>query len=70
MREREVEREIERERERDIGESKREEEIPYVMIIFSPQKIAIFSVIYFLDISKNKFRTHLLTLGRPIIRAF
>ena len=37
---------IDREREREIDrESKHEGEIPYVMILISPQKIAIFSVI-------------------------
>ena len=49
MREREVEierdRERERERVRERRESKREGEIPYVMIVFSLQKIAIFSII-------------------------
>ena len=66
-REAEIEREM---REIERGESKRAVEIPYVMVLFSPQKIAIFSVISFLDISKKEFRTGLLTVGRPIIRAF
>ena len=44
MREREVEieREIERERYIDRGESKLEGDIPYVIVLFSPQKIAIY----------------------------
>ena len=69
-RERGRDRERERERVRERGESKREGELPYVMIVFSPQTITIFSVISFLNISEKKFRIHFLNVGRPIIRAF
>ena len=69
---RDIEVETERERERERGESKREGGIPYVIFLFSSQKIVIFSAFsrFCLDISKKKFRTCLLTSGRPIFRAF
>ena len=63
---RDREREIERERE----ENQNVREKFHTSFLYFLRKYAIFSVISFLGISKNKFRTRLLTVGRPIIRAF
>ena len=68
--ERERGRDKERDREREREENQNMREKSHTSFLYFLRKFALFSVISFLDISKQKFRTRLLTVGRPIIRAF